>query len=179
MEKKWILCFDCGDTIVDEGTQVFDEADNVLRAEPIPGAAEAVRYFHDGGWRLALVADGTVKSFENILKRLELWDLFETHVISEAVGELKPSPKMFQTARENLGEPDFSRMIMFGNNRRRDIRGANGVGMRSVLLDWNTRYAREASGPEEEPTWITNTPGEWIPLIEKLEAEGAERDGKV
>jgi len=54
MEKKWILCFDCGDTLMDEGTQVFDEDGYVLSADPIPGAVEAVRYFHEHGWRLAL-----------------------------------------------------------------------------------------------------------------------------
>lgn len=171
--KKLILCFDCGDTLVDEGTQVLDENGDVLRAEPIPGAPEAVRYFHDQGWRLALVADGTVKSFENILKGLQLWDLFETHVISEAVGELKPSPRMFNTARSNLGltEKDFSRMVMFGNNRLRDIKGANGVGMISVLLDWSPRYVKTASAPDEEPTYRTASPEEWIPLIERLETE--------
>ena len=170
-EKKWVLCFDCGDTLVDEGTQVFDEAGDVLSAEPIPGAVEAIRYFHGHGWRVALVADGTVKSFENILKGLGIWDLFETHVISQAVGELKPSPKMFDTARRNLGLADFSRMVMFGNNRLRDIKGANGVGMKSVLLDWSPRYVKTASMADEEPTWLTRTPAEWIPLIKKLEEE--------
>ncbi len=173
MEKKLILCFDCGDTLVDETTQTFDADQTVLSAKPIPGSLEAVRYFHDQGWRIALVADGTVKSFENILKGLDIWDLFETHVISEAVGELKPSPKMFQTARINMGlqEEDFSRMVMFGNNRRRDIKGANNIGMISVLLDWNTRYATSAREPDEEPDYLTKTPAEWIPLVEKLENE--------
>lgn len=167
--KHWILCFDCGDTLVDEGTQVFDENGDVLSAEPLPGAVEAVRYFHEHGWRLALVADGRVRSFENILKPLGLWDLFETRAISEAVGELKPSPRMFNTARIGLGlaEEDFSRMVMFGNNRARDIKGANGVGMVSVLLDWSPRYPRTASEPDEEPTFITHSPLEWIPLVER------------
>lgn len=174
MEKKLILCFDCGDTLVDEGTQVYDENGDVLRADPIPGAVEALRYFHDQGWRVALVADGTVRSFENILGGLGIWDLFETHVISQAVGELKPSPKMFQTARKNLGleEKDFARMVMFGNNRLRDIKGANGVGMVSVLLDWSPRYVKQASQPDEEPDYLTKTPAEWIPLVEMLEDGG-------
>ena len=173
MNKKLILCFDCGDTLVDESTQVFDDNGDVLSAEPIPGAIEAVRYFHDQGWRIALVADGTVKSFENILQRLKIWDLFETHVISQAVGELKPSLKMFNTARENLHlqKSDFSRMVMFGNNRLRDIKGANGAGMISVLLDWSPRYVKTASQPDEEPDYLTKTPNEWIPLVEKLEMD--------
>ncbi len=173
MTRKLILCFDCGDTLVDEGTQTFDENGDVTGAKPIPGSLEALRWFHDHGWRVALVADGTVKSFENILGGLGVWDLFETHVISQAVGELKPSPKMFRTALQNLGleEKDFSRMVMFGNNRLRDIKGANGVGMISVLLDWSPRYVKSASQPDEEPDYRTETPAEWIPLIEKLEKE--------
>ena len=87
--KKLILCFDCGDTLVDEGTQVFAENEDVLSAEPIPGALEALRYFHEQGYRMALVADGRVASFQNILGKLGVWDLFEAHIISEAVGELK------------------------------------------------------------------------------------------
>ena len=163
--KKLILCFDCGDTLVDEGTQVF--------AEPIPGALEALRYFHEQGYRMALVADGRVASFQNILGKLGVWDLFEAHIISEAVGELKPSPKMFQGARQALGltEADFPRMVMFGNNRLRDIKGANGVGMISVLLDYSPRYVKVASMPDEEPTYLTKLPSEWPALIDRLEAE--------
>lgn len=171
--KKLILCFDCGDTLVDEGTQVFAENEDVLSAEPIPGALEALRYFREQGYRLALVADGRVASFQNILGKLGIWDWFEAHIISEAVGELKPSPKMFQGARQALGltEADFSRMVMFGNNRLRDIKGANGVGMISVLLDYSPRYVKTASMPDEEPTYLTRLPAEWPTLIDRLEAE--------
>lgn len=171
--KELILCFDCGDTLVDEGTQVFAENEDVLSAEPIPGALEALRYFHEQGYRMALVADGRVASFQNILGKLGVWDLFEAHIISEAVGELKPSPKMFQGARQALGltEADFPRMVMFGNNRLRDIKGANGVGMISVLLDYSPRYVKSASMPDEEPTYLTKLPSEWPALIDRLEAE--------
>lgn len=173
MMKKLILCFDCGDTLVDEGTQVFADNGDVLSAEPIPGALEALHAFHEQGYRLALVADGRTASFRNILGKLNVWDLFETHTISEEVGELKPSPKMFHDARQKLGltEKDFGNMVMFGNNRLRDIKGANGVGMISVLLDYSPRYVKMASMPDEEPTYLTKTPHEWLPLIEKLENE--------
>ena len=40
---------------------------------------------------------------------------------------------------------------MFGNNRLRDIKGANKVGMISVLLDYSPRYVKSASMPDEEP----------------------------
>ncbi len=173
--KDIILCFDCGDTLVDEATQVFDENGDVLSASPIPGAPEAVRAFGEAGYRLALIADGTVRSFNNILRGLKLWDLFECHVISEAVGELKPSIKMFEAAREALGleKEDYPRMVMFGNNRLRDIRGANGAGMISVLLDWSPRYVKTASCPEEEPDYYTVSPDEWPDVVRRIEEKRA------
>lgn len=84
---------------------------------------------------------------------------------------------MFQGARQALGltEADFPRMVMFGNNRLRDIKGANGVGMISVLLDYSPRYMKFASMPDEEPTYLTKLPSEWPALIDRLEAE-AEKD---
>lgn len=62
-------------------------------------------------------------------------------------------------------------MVMFGNNRLRDIKGANGVGMISVLLDYSPRYVKFASMPDEEPTYLTKLPSEWPALIDRLEAE--------
>ena len=173
--KDLILCFDCGDTLVDEGTQVFDTNGDVLSAQPFPGALEALRFFRDQGYRLALVADGTVRSFNNILRGLGVWDLFECHVISEDVGELKPSPKMFNRCREEMGlsESDFSRMVMFGNNRLRDIKGANGVGMISVLLDCTPRYVKTASCPEEEPDYFTVSPSQWPSVVRQIEEQRA------
>lgn len=174
-KKDLILCFDCGDTLVDEGTQVFDENGDVLSARPFPGALEALRGFHARGYRLALVADGTVNSFNNILRGLGVWDLFECHVISEEVGELKPSPKMFDRCREEMGlkKSDFARMVMFGNNRRRDIKGANGVGMISVMLDCTPRYYKTASAPDEEPDYYTVSPAEWPGVVARIEEKRA------
>ena len=43
MEKNLILFTDSGDTIIDEGTQIFDERGIVTRAEFIPGAGEVIR----------------------------------------------------------------------------------------------------------------------------------------
>jgi hypothetical protein len=37
------ICFDFGDTLADEGTEVKDDTLTTLRAELIPGAGELVR----------------------------------------------------------------------------------------------------------------------------------------
>jgi hypothetical protein len=61
------ICLDSGDTIVDEGTEIKDEVGVVLRAELIPGAGEMVRALRARDYALALVADGPVGTFRNIL----------------------------------------------------------------------------------------------------------------
>lgn len=171
MKKRLIVCIDCGDTIVDESTQVFDGAGNVLRAEEIPGAVEAVLEIKRRGYPLALVADGRIISFENILGRLGLWDVFDARAISEEVGAEKPDARMFCTALERLHctPSDARRAVMIGNNVRRDVLGANRMGMTSVLLDWSPRYDMTPADAEQTPDHVVHSPREWVGLIERIE----------
>ena len=46
------ICFDFGDTLCDEATEVKDETNTTLRAELIPGAAETVLELKRRGYRL-------------------------------------------------------------------------------------------------------------------------------
>ncbi len=61
------VCFDSGDTLVDEGTEVRDEQGVVLRAELIEGAAVTIQAVKALGYPVALVADGLVDNFTNVL----------------------------------------------------------------------------------------------------------------
>lgn len=169
--KRLIVCLDCGDTLVDESTQIFSSNGDVLQAQAIPGAIEAVRLLHAQGYHLALVADGRVASFQNILKSLSLWDLFDAHIISEAVGEEKPSPRMFQAAMDafNLSACDTARMVMIGNNIERDVLGANAMGMISVLLTYSPRYRMTPHTTKETPDYRVETPSLWPELIDQIE----------
>jgi FMN phosphatase YigB (HAD superfamily) len=81
--RRFTVLFDCGDTLVDEATEVKDARGATLRAELIPGAADTVRELHRRGYRLGLVADGFVDTFRNVLTQHGLWDLFSAMAISE------------------------------------------------------------------------------------------------
>ncbi|MBR5680880.1 MAG: HAD family hydrolase, partial [Clostridia bacterium] len=99
--------------------------------------------------------------------------VFAARIISEAVGEEKPSARMFEAAMASLGltEEDKGRILMIGNNVARDIAGANRFGIRSVLLTWSTRRSFEPSSPDEIPTYRIAKPEELIPLLARLEEE--------
>jgi putative hydrolase of the HAD superfamily len=101
--KKLIIFTDSGDTIIDEGTQVYDDRGIVLEADFIPGAGEVLKQLHEEGFTIALVADGEWESFQNVYRKNGLGYCFDAWVVSEVVGLQKPAPIMFETAYEKLG----------------------------------------------------------------------------
>ncbi|GAB4536171.1 MAG: hypothetical protein Kow0063_21300 [Anaerolineae bacterium] len=173
------ICFDFGDTLVDEATEVKDETATTLRARLIPGAGEVVHHLKRQGYKLALVADGRAGTYYNVLSQHGLYNLFDAFAISEQVGVEKPDARMFIHALEQLGiaRQDYGRTVMVGNYLERDIKGANQVGMISVWLDWAPRRPKVPAGPLEVPCYTIKTPLELLPLIEDLERQQARKVG--
>ena len=169
--KILAVLLDCGDTLVDESTQVWSELQVALSADLIPGADEMVREIKRRGYLLGLVADGPTGTFRNILNQHGLFDLFDARAISEEVGVEKPDPAMFLTALNALGiQPeDYGRVIMVGNHLARDIRGANALGLISVWLDWAPRRPKIPADQAEQPRHTIRLPLELIDLIDQLE----------
>ena len=177
MEKNLILFTDSGDTIIDEGTQIFDERGIVTRAEFIPGAGEVLRQLKEEGYRIALVADGEWESFQNVYRENGLGYCFEEWIVSEVVGEQKPARSMFDTAMEamKLTEADKPFIVMIGNNLKKDVAGANRYGITSVWLDWSPRYFHSVEEPDWQPDYIVKTPEELKRLIGELEEKCREK----
>jgi putative hydrolase of the HAD superfamily len=169
------ICFDFGDTLVDESTEVKDETLTTIRAGLIPGAGDLVRELKRRGYKLALVADGQVGTYYNVLTQHSLYDLFDVFAISEELGVEKPHPHMFIYALDQLGiaKEDYHRSAMVGNYLERDIRGANQVGMISVWLDWAPRRPKAPADPSEVPQHTIKMPLDLLPLIDRLEREHA------
>jgi unsaturated rhamnogalacturonyl hydrolase len=179
-EKKLILFTDSGDTIIDESTQVFDERGIVENADFIPGAGDVLGKLSDAGFRIALVADGEWESFQNVYRKNGMGRCFEEWIVSEVVGEQKPSVKMFDTAMDQmrLKDEDKPFIVMIGNNLKKDIAGANRFGITSIWLDWSPRYFHEIEEPDWEPDYTVKTPDELYDLICKLE-EKAEKQAPL
>ncbi|MBR3738928.1 MAG: HAD hydrolase-like protein [Clostridia bacterium] len=170
-KKRLIIFTDIGDTVIDESTEVRNAEGVVIHAECIPGAKETYLRLHDAGYTIVMVADGLTRSFHNTMKENGLDHIFAAWIISEEVGEDKPSPKMFSSAMEalHLTEEDKSRILMIGNNVSRDIRGANRFGLTSVLLDWSKRRPFDEELPEDHADYRIHTPEELLSLAERLE----------
>lgn len=171
MSKKLIIFTDSGDTIIDEATQIRDDRGIVLEADFIPGAGEVLKQLHDEGFIIALVADGEWESFRNVYRKNGLDYCFDAWVVSEVVGKQKPEPIMFETAYEKLGltENDKKRIVMIGNNLKKDIAGANRQGLISVWLDWSPRYFHTVEESDWQPDYTVRTPAELLELLHELE----------
>lgn len=166
------ICLDCGDTLVDEGTELKGPDDVVLRAELIPGADALLDELGRRGYRLALVADGPAATFVNVLTQHGLYARFAAYAISGELGYAKPDRRIFAHALDQLGiRPEqYGRVLMLGNNLARDVKGANELGMISVWLDWGPRRPKLPADESEVPDYIIRQPLELLEVIGRLEA---------
>lgn len=171
MSKKLIIFTDIGDTIVDEGTEVRNIPGGVvLRAGCIPGAKEAMLSLYEEGYTIAMVADGLVESFHNTMTQNGLEHIFAAKAISEALSVEKPHEKMFRAAMDMLGltDADKGRIIMVGNNKARDVLGANRFGITSVHLTWSPRYNHTPDTELEQADYTIASPDELPALVRML-----------
>ncbi len=173
MKKRLIIFTDSGDTIIDESTEIRNDKGIVIHAKLIPGAGETLKALYDAGYTIAMVADGEEQSFENVYKENGLGYCFHTRTISETVGVQKPSGRMFQDAMDqnHLTEKDKKRVVMIGNNIRKDVAGANRFGITSILLDWSPRYDMTPSDDSQKADYIIHEPKELLALANRLEEQ--------
>ena len=171
--KILAICLDCGDTLIDEATEVKDDRAVSLRAQLIPGADSLIRQLKARGYPLALVADGPVETFVNNLGPYDLLDVFDVRSISENLGVEKPHPRMFSDAVEKLGiaPENYGKVVMVGNNLERDIWGANRFGLISVWIDWAPRRSKIPAHGGEQPRFTIKTPLALLDILDRLEQD--------
>jgi HAD superfamily hydrolase (TIGR01549 family) len=165
------LCFDLGDTIMDEGTELKDAGGTTLEADLIPGMANLLQELKTEGHTLAIVADSRPNTPPNVLRRHGLLVLFDTLSISEVVGVSKPEPLMFTSALDTLGiaAADYDRVVMVGNNLERDIAGANRLGLISVFFHRNERRCTTPETVDEAPDHTVHSAKELRALLADLD----------
>lgn len=168
--KELIVFIDSGDTLIDESTEIKDENGTVLHSKLFEGAGETLVKLYDNGYTIALVADGTKTSFDNIYTENGLDYCFSAKAISDELNHAKPSEIMFHHAMKELGltESDKKRIVMIGNNLQRDIVGANRVGITSILMSLSPRYVMQPANEEEIPDYVVSKPSELYDLLEQL-----------
>jgi putative hydrolase of the HAD superfamily len=166
---------DSGDTLVNEATEKFDADGYVIEAGLIPGALDMVRALAREGYRIALVADGRVRSFDTILGGHGIAPHFHAQVISESAGCEKPDRRMFEQAMSalGLGTGDAEAIVMVGNHLERDIGGANRLGIISIWQSWSKKRSHIPAEAHEVPRYTIRSPGELPGLLADIERQMA------
>ena len=178
--RKLIIFLDSGDTLIDEATQVYEGA-QIVKADFIPGGREFLLRLHREGFTIALVADGSQQDFLNVYSDSSLRECFDVWVVSEVVGEQKPNAIMFETAMEmlKLKDEDKKRIVMIGNNIRKDVRGANEFGITSIWFDWSPRYFHTIEQPNEQADFTVKDYAALYALVCNLDARACRNEALI
>ena len=104
-----------------------------------PDAKDVLAYLVGGGIRLGVVSNWTER-LEATLEEAGLSRYCDVIVSSGVVGYAKPNPAIYGFALECLGaDPEES--LFVGDSLRLDVEGPLAVGIRSVLIDRDQRFA--------------------------------------
>src|SRR5206468_5059622 len=128
------------DEVIDELVALRRDSTRRLLV-PRPGAVETIAQLRAGGRRVGLI---TVCSEDvpDVWTETPFSDLFDATVFSCAVGLLKPDPRIYRLACEELAvEPEAA--VFVGDGANDELAGAERIGMRPVLIH------REG----EDPPW--------------------------
>ncbi len=92
----------------EEGTSIGDDKEASFREratelEPLPGILDFVERGKRRGQRIALVTNAPKENVSAILPALKLQGFFETVVLADEVGAVKPDPAPYEAALEKTG----------------------------------------------------------------------------
>ncbi|MDP9476397.1 MAG: HAD family phosphatase [Actinomycetota bacterium] len=92
----------------EEGASIGDAKEanfreRAVELEPLPGLVDFVEEGKSQGFKIALVTNAPKENVGAILPALKLQDFFETVVLADEVGAVKPDPAPYQAALKRTG----------------------------------------------------------------------------
>lgn len=109
------------------------------------GSRAALRRLRSAGWRLGVVTNGP-RFQERKLEVTGLGDEVDAVCVSALVGSWKPDPGIFVEAARLCGTELVGWMV--GDSASADIRGAQGVGLRTIWFHRGRSWDLGAPGPD-------------------------------
>jgi putative hydrolase of the HAD superfamily len=98
------------------------------------GVRELLTDLRARGSRLGLLTNGFTETHQEKIELLGLRSFFDTIIISDEVGMIKPDPRVFRLACERLGvAPEQATMV--GDRFDKDVSGAQGIGMKTLWVN--------------------------------------------
>jgi HAD superfamily hydrolase (TIGR01662 family) len=150
-EEQWSDVLSRCVPVVRQYFQVDEEAVSVMRA------------LHANGIKLGIVSNTMFPAFaiDDVLEHDGLLEWFPVRIYSSDVGYMKPHPKIFEMALDQLGVR-ADRTIFIGDRMDNDVRGASRLGMTTVLITRNGKTPRGRPRPDHAITRLSQL----LPLVE-------------
>jgi len=153
-----------GDDFEERHVEVFRRnymRNPVVYTKPYEGVPETLRELKRRGIRLGVVTNKMEELSVEILRRLNLLDLFEVVVGGDTFGEKKPSPVPVIKALELIGErPEDSLMV---GDTEADIIAGREAGARTALAQWG--YSKLSS---VSPDFVLKSPKDLLSLASRV-----------
>lgn len=92
---------------------------------------DILKFFKENGYR-NIILSNHIPELPEIVKNLGLMEYVDICISSANVGFEKPNPKIFNLAFELAGNPET--VLMVGDNLKADVRGAEAVGIKAILV---------------------------------------------
>jgi HAD superfamily hydrolase (TIGR01662 family) len=132
--------------------------------EIFPDSIPTLRWLKERGYRLGTVTNRSLggQPFYDELCEHGMLELFETYAISCDDGWLKPAPRLFQKALDELGV-DAREAVMVGDSLRADVAGAKALGMVAVWKRPPNPVPEEAllpDGSQAFPDYVIDRPSD-------------------
>lgn len=129
-----------------------------LRPGVFPEVPEALNKLKAGGFRLAILSNGSPPMLEAAVKHNGLEDVFERLLSVESAGVFKPHRSVYQLAVDALDVEPHE--IAFESSNAWDIAGASSFGFRTVWINrQNGLPERLPFGPDVEIASLAELPG--------------------
>jgi HAD superfamily hydrolase (TIGR01662 family) len=117
-----------------------------------PGARETLEWLRSRGYRIGSITNRGYSGpkFWEQLEHLQIAEYFEHVAVSCEVGYMKPHPRIFHYALEQMGVA-AEESVMVGDSLRADVEGGKTVGMTTVWVRPKPGEPMEPATDEPEP----------------------------
>jgi len=113
---------------------LWNEWEEGWRLRLFDDAIPALIMLIEAGFHLGVVTNWD-RTFDSLMERMDLTDLFDVFVVSCQEGVAKPDPRIFQLALERAGTTG-DKAWFIGDQLDIDIHPAKKLGMKTVLVDY-------------------------------------------
>ncbi|MEQ9618695.1 MAG: HAD-IA family hydrolase [Deltaproteobacteria bacterium] len=120
----------------DEFDAHFDELFEVFRSDAwalFPETIEVLSTLRSRGYNLGIISNFDSRVYD-VMERLEIYQFFDTFVISSEAGHAKPAHGIYSLALERTGS-DPRESMHIGDDLENDFHGPRALGIKTLLLD--------------------------------------------